>query len=339
MQREGVTDQLKRPIRDLRISVIDRCNFRCPYCMPEEIYGDQFEFIKKDQWLTPDQILKLGRAFNSLGVRKFRITGGEPLLRKDVFEIIQKLKSIDGIEDIALTTNGMYLSRSLDKLKLSGLDRITVSLDSINEDTFKYMSGGKGDLTKVLEGVYDAIDHGFAPIKLNVVIKKNINDMEVLNFIDCFKGTPVIIRFIEYMDVGNLNQWNHSEVVTSKIILDTINKEWQAKPLESNYVGEVASRYLIEDINMEIGFISSISNPFCGDCHRARITADGMFYTCLFANRGHNLAGLIKSDVDEKELINHISSLWKARNDRYSETRDIKIKFPTEKVEMFHMGG
>jgi cyclic pyranopterin phosphate synthase len=333
------TDVLRRPLRDLRISIIDRCNFRCPYCMPKDVFGENYQFLKKEKWMTADELATLGRVYASLGVNKIRITGGEPLLRKDVFTIISNLSAISGIQDVALTTNGMLLFKHAVALKESGLNRVTISLDSIDPDVFLEMSGGKGSVNKVLDGINKVIDVGFSPIKINAVIKRGINDHLVSSMISHFLDYPVVIRFIEFMDVGNLNKWSRGEVVTSQELIDDIEKTWTIKPINPNYKGEVATRYQINGHKLELGFISSVSSPFCGDCHRARLTADGVMYNCLFANEGYPIGELLRQGYNEEMIKEKLSSIWVNRDDRYSETRGQEIVIPLSKIEMFHMGG
>ena len=329
-----------RTLKDLRISVIDRCNFRCPYCMPEELYGDGHRFLKRRHWLTAGEIRRLAKLFVSLGVDKLRLTGGEPLLRKDIDEIVAGLSALDGVRDLALTTNGVLLADKAASLKQAGLRRVTVSLDSLDEAVFKTMSGGRGSVTEVLQGIRVAQEVGLDPIKINVVVQRGCNEHTVLDLLDHFRGTGQIVRFIEFMDVGTLNRWRLDQVVTSKTLMETINERWPIEPLNRNYRGEVASRYVFVDGGGEIGFISSVSEPFCGDCHRVRLSADGTVYTCLFANQGTGLRQPLRSGATDGEIISLIQKIWRDRHDKYSEQRAVKVKEqPLQRVEMYRMGG
>lgn len=336
-----VADTWGRPLRDLRISVIDRCNYRCPYCMPEDIYGEGYEFLPRRHWLTPGEIKRVAGLFMQLGVTKLRITGGEPLLRKDVMDIVDSLSSLPGLQDLALTTNGSRLAAHARDLRAAGLKRITVSLDSLDDDVFRKMSGDKGDVAQVLDGIDAARRAGLSPVKLNVVIQKGKNEHTALDVLARFRGTGVIVRFIEYMDVGTLNGWRMDEVVTSKRLLDLISSRWPLEPVEPNYRGEVARRYAFTDGRGEVGFISSVSEPFCGDCHRARLSADGTVYTCLFAKLGTSLREPLRAGASDADLIGLLQSVWRGRTDRYSEQRDREgvAKSGESRVEMYRMGG
>lgn len=333
-----VSDGRGRVLRDLRLSVIDRCNFRCPYCMPAEIYGEGHEFLPRQHWMTPGELKRIAGLFTQLGVNKLRITGGEPLLRRDLPEIVAGFSELAGIDDIALTTNGTRLAARAEELKAAGLKRITVSLDSLNEDVFRRMNGGRGDVKTVLAAIDKALAVGFAPIKVNVVVQRGENDRTVLDLLDYFRGSGVIVRFIEYMDVGTLNGWRVDQVVSSKMLLDRIAERWPVKSLESNYRGEVARRYAFEDGQGEIGFISSVSEPFCGDCHRVRLSAEGRVYTCLFAHVGKDLRTPLRAGASDADLIGLLQNIWRGRMDRYSEVRGEAMS-PSERVEMYRMGG
>ncbi|HEX7914569.1 MAG TPA: GTP 3',8-cyclase MoaA, partial [Rudaea sp.] len=276
-------DALARPLRDLRISVIDRCNFRCPYCMPEDQYAQDYEFLSKDQRLRFEEIERLARAFAALGVRKLRLTGGEPLLRRDLPHLVEQLARISGIDDIAMTTNGVLLPKFAQVLRDAGLHRLTVSLDTLDADTFRKLSGGRGEVAEVLAGIEAAERAGFSKIKLNCVVMRGVNDAQVLDLVERFRGTGYIVRFIEYMDVGTVNHWRGDAVVPSAELIARIGARWPLESLQPNYRGEVAERYRFADGAGEVGFISSVSQPFCGDCSRARLSADGKLYTCLFA--------------------------------------------------------
>ena len=336
LQNNLITDQLNRPIHDLRISVIDRCNFRCPYCMPDQ-ESKHYSFLKKDEWLTFEEILRLVRFFVNVGVKKVRLTGGEPLLRPDLFKLVKQLSKISEIEDLALTTNGSLLASHAEDLKKAGLKRLTVSLDTLDSRIFKHMSGQKGSLAQVLNGIKAAEDAGFESIKINVVIQKSVNDKNFLDLVDYFRGTKHVIRFIEYMDVGNCNHWESRYVVPSKELLKTIQAQYPLRALDSHYYGEVAERYEFVDGKGEIGFISSVSQPFCQSCTRARLSADGKFYTCLFASQGMDFRKLLREGASDEVLLNTIKSVWQARSDRYSELR--KDTPTSQKVEMFQIGG
>ncbi len=336
--QSALRDRLDRPMRDLRISVIDRCNYRCPYCMPAEIYGESYRFLPRAHWLTPGEIRRLAGLFVGLGVNKLRITGGEPLLRRDLDEIVAGLAGLEGVEDLALTTNGTRLAERAVELREAGLKRITVSLDSLDEAVCRTMNGGRGDVATVLEGIDAARAAGFEPIKVNAMVQRGINDHTVLDLIEHFRGTGIIVRFIEYMDVGTLNGWQAGEVVSSKVLLDRIAARWPLEALESNYRGEVAKRYAFTDGQGEIGFISSVSEPFCGDCHRSRLSAEGTLYTCLFANRGTDLREPLRAGVSDADLVGLLQNVWRNRADRYSELRGEKIT-REQRVEMYRMGG
>lgn len=336
--QSALRDRLDRPMRDLRISVIDRCNYRCPYCMPAEIYGESYRFLPRAHWLTPGEIRRLAGLFVGLGVNKLRITGGEPLLRRDLDEIVAGLAGLEGVDDLALTTNGTRLAERAVQLREAGLKRITVSLDSLDEAVCRTMNGGRGDVATVLEGIDAARAAGFEPIKVNAMVQRGINDHTVLDLVEHFRGTGIIVRFIEYMDVGTLNGWQAGEVVSSKVLLDRIAARWPLEALESNYRGEVAKRYAFTDGQGEIGFISSVSEPFCGDCHRSRLSAEGTLYTCLFANRGTDLREPLRAGVSDADLVGLLQNVWRNRGDRYSELRGEKIT-REQRVEMYRMGG
>ena len=337
---EAPRDTLGRPLRDLRISVIDRCNFRCPYCMPEDQFADDAVFLSKNERLRFEEIERIARAFVASGVRKLRLTGGEPLLRRELPQLVGMLRRIPQVEDIALTTNGVLLPRLAAALREAGLMRLTVSLDTLDEPTFRKLSGGRGEVSEVLAGIAAAEEAGFGQIKLNCVVMRGVNDGQVLDLIERFRGTGHIVRFIEYMDVGTLNQWQGELVVPSAELIERIGRRWPMRPLERNYRGEVAERYAFDDGAGEIGFISSVSQPFCGDCSRARLSADGKMYTCLFARDGHDLRLPLRAGVSDEELIALIGKHWTARTDRYSERRaELRALGDPARVEMFTIGG
>jgi cyclic pyranopterin phosphate synthase len=334
-------DTLGRPVRDLRISVMDRCNFRCPYCMPREKFHERYKFLNSHQRLSFDEIIRTSRAFVKLGVRKLRLTGGEPLLRTNLPDLIGDLTDIPGVEDVALTTNGVLLARYAAELKAAGLKRITVSLDSLDPDVFARMSGGFGGLSDVLDGIEHARGAGLDPIKINAVIQRGVNDHTALDLVERFRGTGVIVRFIEYMDVGNRNEWKPDVVVPSKELMGRISERWPLQPLERDYRGEVAERYGFVDGAGEVGFISSVTQPFCGDCSRARLSSDGVVYTCLFANQGTSLRDVLRGGATDEQLLESIRNIWLARSDRYSELRAELREKPGDhhKIEMFYIGG
>ena len=335
-----VTDTLSRPLRDLRISVIDRCNYRCPYCMPADIYGEDYEFLPRQHWLTAGELKRVASVFMQLGVTKLRLTGGEPLLRRDIVDIVGKLSSLPGLDDLALTTNGTRLAERAKDLQAAGLRRVTVSVDSLDETVFREMSGGRGDIQSVLEGIEAAQKAGLGPIKLNVVVQKGKNDHTVMELLDFVRGSGLILRFIEYMDVGTLNGWRLDEVVSSKELVEKISARWPLEPLDRNYKGEVARRYAFADGQGEIGFISSVSEPFCGACHRARLSADGTIYTCLFASEGINLRGPLRGGASDADLVGLLQNIWRRRADRYSELREKTTDVSREsRIEMYRIGG
>ena len=334
-----VKDLFNRPIRDLRISVTDRCNFRCPYCMPAEIYGERYKFLPKDQVLSFEQIEKIARVFADLGVSKIRLTGGEPLLRQDLDLLVKMLIQIPGIEDLALTTNGYLLTRFAEKLHEAGLKRITISIDTIDEALFKEMNGVNAELNTVLQGLELVEKLGFDPIKINTVVQKGKNDKNLLELAEYIKSKGHILRFIEYMDVGNLNGWDKSEVVPSATIAKMLNDKFGITALEKQYINEVANRWKYNDDSAEIGFISAVSDPFCGNCSRIRLSTDGKLYTCLFSDIGFDLKPSLDSG-DENFLKDKIIQIWGNRSDQYSQKRfDTKKKKPTKKIEMYAIGG
>lgn len=334
-------DRLDRPLHDLRISVMDRCNFRCPYCMPKETFHEHYRFLKSSERLSFEEITRLTRLFVQMGVRKVRLTGGEPLLRPNLAELVGELSAIDGVEDIALTTNGVLLEQHAAELKAHGLNRITVSLDSLDEDVFRQMNGGFGGVDRVLNGIRAALDAGLTPIKVNTVIERGLNDHTALDLIEHFRGTPVIVRFIEYMDVGNRNHWTMDRVVPSRELLARVQERWRVRPVAENYRGEVAERYVFEDGQGEIGFISSVSNPFCGACSRARLSSEGVLYTCLFATQGVDLRTPLRAGASDEALADIIRNTWLQREDRYSELRSSlrARERPLRKIEMYYIGG
>jgi len=334
------TDQLGRAMHDLRISVMDRCNFRCPYCMPKETYGEGYRFLGANERLSFGEITRLAGLFVGLGVRKLRLTGGEPLLRAGLAELVGDLAALPQVEDVALTTNGLLLSRHAHELRAQGLARVTVSLDSLDADVFRTMSGGHGHPTEILQGIETALAAGLTPVKVNCVLERGVNDHTALALLEHFRGTPVIVRFIEYMDVGNRNHWDQKRVLPSREIQALVHARWPLVPIAAQYLGEVAERYAYADGQGEVGFISSVSQPFCGACSRARLSSEGQLYTCLFATKGLDLRGPLRQGATDEELETLISTVWRARTDRYSEIRTRpQTAEQHKKIEMYYIGG
>ncbi|MCU5509742.1 GTP 3',8-cyclase MoaA [Bacillus cereus] len=332
-------DKLQRPLKDLRISVTDRCNFRCRYCMPEEIFGPDYSFLSNDKILSFDEIERITRIFVSLGVRKLRITGGEPLLRRGLPKFIERLHKIDGVEDIGLTTNGSLLKKFAPDLYKAGLSRVTVSLDSLEEERFFYLNGNRSKVQRVLEGIQAAAEVGMK-IKINMVVQKGKNEQDILQMAQYFKENKHILRFIEYMDVGNYNGWDLKEVVSKQEIVDTIHQVMPLERIEANYSGEVATRYRYIGSDEEIGIISSVTDSFCSSCTRARISAEGKLYTCLFASKGNDLRELLRSEHTDEDITDVVRDIWNNREDRYSDERlNHKNKNTIPKIEMSHIGG
>jgi len=334
-----INDTLKRPLTDLRISVTDRCNFRCHYCMPSDIFGHDYVFLRKNEILTLEEIARLACIFAQLGVAKIRLTGGEPLLRADLEVLVEMLSQISGIKDIALTTNGYHLKEKARPLRQAGLNRVTISLDTLKPGVLKKLAGEHLELERVLEGIAAAVDAGFAPIKLNAVIQKGVNDNEIIYLARFAKDNGHIIRFIEYMDVGNLNGWRMDQVVPAREIVQAISSQMALEPIDKNYRSEVANRYRYLG-GGEFGIISSVTQPFCGDCTRARLSADGRIYTCLFAHSGFDIKTLLRAGASDEELAQVLISIWEKRADRYSEERTANTGTPSpRKVEMYQIGG
>jgi cyclic pyranopterin phosphate synthase len=332
-----VVDTLGRPIRDLRISVTDRCNFRCVYCMPKEVFGRDHRFLDRRELLTFEEIERLTRAFVRQGVEKIRITGGEPLVRRDLERLIEMLAAIDGL-DLTLTTNGSLLAQKAEALRAAGLGRVTVSLDSLDDEVFRAMNDVDFPVARVLEGIDSAARAGLTPVKVNMVVKRGDNEGSVLAMARRFHGTGHILRFIEYMDVGHTNGWRMDDVVPAAEIVATIDAELPIEPVEPNYPGEVARRWRYRDGGGEIGVISSVTQPFCGGCTRARLSAEGRLFTCLFAVRGHDLRALIRGSGTDEEIDDAIAGIWHARTDRYSELRTAETA-SEPKIEMSYIGG
>jgi cyclic pyranopterin phosphate synthase len=333
---DTVADSLGRPLRDLRISVTDRCNFRCVYCMPKEVFGRNYQFLPRKELLTFEEIERVSRVLVDLGVRKLRITGGEPLLRRDLEKLVGRLVMLGDL-DVTLTTNGALLARTARALAAAGLTRVTVSLDSLDDAVFRAMNEVDFPVARVLAGIDAAADAGL-PVKVNVVVKRGLNDGSVLEMARRFRGTGHIVRFIEYMDVGATNGWRMDDVVPAAEIVAAIGAEFPLEPLESAYRGEVAERYRYRDGAGEIGVIASVTQPFCGDCTRARLSADGKLYTCLFALRGHDLREVLRSGTGDEEIEAAIRAIWTRRTDRCSELRT-ETTSGLHKVEMSYIGG
>ena len=342
-----VVDTLARPIHDLRISVTDRCNFRCTYCMPREIYGRDFAFLPRAELLTFEEITRLARIFCSLGARKLRLTGGEPLLRRDLPELVRMLSALDGIEDITLTTNGSLLSRQADALAAAGLQRISVSLDSLDEQIFARMNDVGFPVSAVLAGIDSAEAAGLLPIKVNMVVRRGLNESSIVPMARYFRERGQILRFIEYMDVGHTNGWRMDDVVPAAEIVAMIDAVMPLQPLPATYPGEVADRWAYREGDGEIGVIASVTQPFCVDCSRARLTADGQLYTCLFASEGRDLRAPMRAGASDADLTDLISAVWRKRDDRYSELRSLATvhagrQLPLidpNRVEMSRIGG
>jgi cyclic pyranopterin phosphate synthase len=333
-------DTLRRPIHDLRISVMDRCNFRCPYCMPAETFGPGFAFLPRKEVLTFEEIARLARIFVSLGTRKLRITGGEPLVRTDLHELIEQLARIPGVDDIALTTNGHLLARQAASLARAGLRRVTVSLDSHDPEVFKKMSGGASEPEKVLRGIDAALAAGLGPIKINCVVQRGVNDHTFVDLAERFRGSGQILRFIEFMDVGTANGWELAQVVPAREIVARIAERFPLEPVGANYTGEVAKRWRYADGQGEIGIIASVTQPFCGDCTRARLSAEGSLVTCLFATKGRDLKSPLREGASDDALREVITGVWTRRRDRYSEERtSLASARSGARIEMFKLGG
>jgi cyclic pyranopterin phosphate synthase len=331
-----LADTLHRPLRDLRISITDRCNFRCVYCMPKEVYGRDYEFLPRAELLTFEEIARLARIFAGLGVQKVRLTGGEPLIRREVERLVELLAGVPGL-DLTLTTNGAVLAQKADALAEAGLGRITVSLDSLDDDVFRAMNDVDFPVARVLEGI-DAAAAAGLPVKVNAVVKRGLNEDSVLAMARHFRGSGHVLRFIEYMDVGHTNGWRLDDVVPAAEIVATIDSELPLEPLPPRYPGEVAERFRYRDGAGEIGVIASVTRPFCGACTRARLSADGSLYTCLFATTGHDLRALVRAGGDDAEIAAAIGGIWRVRGDRYSEIRSAATR-DLPKVEMSYIGG
>jgi len=332
-----IEDQLQRPLRDLRISVTDRCNFRCGYCMPKEVFGRGYDFLPKTDVLSFEEIARLARIFVGLGVEKLRLTGGEPLLRRNLPQLVTGLAGVNGLRDLTLTTNGSRLVEEAQALRAAGLRRLTVSLDALDDATFRAMNDVDFPVHRVLRGIEAAAEAGFTPIKINMVVKRGVNDGEIVAMAEQFRRPEFILRFIEFMDVGNTNGWRMQDVVSSAEIVARLRETMPLEPLSANYRGEVARRYRQRG-GGEIGVISSVTKPFCGDCTRARLSADGRLFTCLFANVGTDLRTPLRAGANDAELTSLVASVWRMRTDRYSELRSIAT-VAQPKAEMSLLGG
>ncbi|MDQ0243477.1 cyclic pyranopterin phosphate synthase [Bacillus fengqiuensis] len=331
-------DHLQRPLRDLRISVTDRCNFRCTYCMPAEIFDQDYAFMPRNQLLTFEEIERLASIFAKLGVKKIRLTGGEPLMRRDLPVLIKKLMDIDGIEDIGLTTNGVYLVKHSAALKAAGLQRVNVSLDAMDDEVFKKINGRGVSTKAVLNGIEAALKAGLA-VKVNMVVKKGMNDQEIIPMVSYFKEKGITLRFIEFMDVGSTNGWNFEQVVSKKEIYEKIHAVYPLEPVDPNYFGEVAKLYRYKGTNTEVGFITSVSESFCSSCTRARISAEGKLYTCLFATKGFDLKTLVRSEATDEDISKTVTEIWNERKDRYSDERTEETAKNRKRIEMSYIGG
>ena len=332
-------DRFKRPLRDLRVSVTDRCNFRCPYCMPAEIYGERYEFLNKAELLTFEETARLVAVMVRLGVAKVRLTGGEPLVRAEVEKLVAMISSLDGVDDLTMTTNGYLLPRKARTLKESGLQRVTISLDSLDDDVFRSMNGRGFGTEKVLDGLKAAEDAGLVPIKINAVVQRGVNDHGIVELARYVRERGHIARFIEYMDVGNLNGWKLDHVVPADEIVAMIDAEMPLEPIEPNYRGETALRYRYRDGGGEMGVIASVTKPFCGSCTRLRLSPEGQVFTCLFGAVGTDLRGPMRDGATDEELEGIVTRTWGVREDRYSEERASMTEPRGEKVEMYHIGG
>jgi len=338
MTKQMVKDALHRPLRDLRISVIDRCNFRCQYCMPAELFGPDFAFLPKSELLTYEEIERLARIFVNLGVEKIRLTGGEPLLRKELPLLVKKLSSIEELKDIALTTNGVLLPKYAQELKDAGLKRVNISLDSLNDELFGQINGRKVGTQPVLDGIKAAKKAGLG-IKINMVVKKGLNDTEIIPMAEFCKDNGYQLRYIEYMDVGSTNGWKMDEVVTKKEIFQLLNEHFSLEPIDPDYFGEVAKRYRYVDNGVEVGFITSVSESFCSSCTRSRLSANGQIFTCLFNGNGHDIRDFMRAGVSDEEISNRIINIWQGRTDRYSDERTAETAANRKKIEMSYIGG
>lgn len=338
MTKQQVRDQLDRPLRDIRISVIDRCNFRCQYCMPAELFGPDFAFLPRSELLSYEEIHRLASIFIGLGVEKIRLTGGEPLMRKDLPVLVQMLSNIQGLKDIALTTNGVMLPKYAEKLKAAGLKRVNISLDSLSDELFGQINGRNVGVGPVLKGIESAQKAGLG-VKINMVVKKGLNDSEIIPMAKFCKENGLELRYIEFMDVGSTNGWKMDDVVTKKEIYEMLKEHFEFEPVEAAYYGEVAKRYRYKGTNVDVGFITSVSESFCSTCTRARLSANGQIFTCLFNGNGHDIKDFMRSGVSDKEIEKRITEIWNHRQDRYSDERTEETRKARKKIEMSYIGG
>ena len=332
-----LNDSRGRPLRDLRISVTDRCNFRCTYCMPREHFGNDYQFLAKEKILTYEEITTIVSSLLPLGIEKIRLTGGEPLMRRNVIELVRQIRALDSRIDIAITTNGILLEKYALQLKKAGLSRVTVSLDALDNEVFQSLSDTTNSVDEILQGIEFCREIGL-PVKVNCVIQKGVNESQIIPIIEYFNQISITPRFIEFMDVGTTNSWNYDSVVSGDEMRKIIELEFgQLEKVESNYPGEVASLWKMKN-GSEVGFIESVTNPFCGDCSRARLSAEGSIYTCLFATEGHSIRSILRMDASQEQIGNAISEIWKGRNDNYSEQRGT-VEQTKDRVEMSYIGG
>jgi GTP 3',8-cyclase len=339
MTEPAVNDQLNRPLRDLRISVTDRCNFRCTYCMPEEVFGEKFQFLPHSEILTFEEIERLTRIIVGLGAVKLRITGGEPLVRQDIEVLVHQLAQIEGVHDLAMTTNAYLLPKKADALKVNGLQRVTISLDSLDDAVFRALNGNRSSVERVLAGIRAAQQAELTPIKINAVIKRGVNDAGLIDMVRYCRDNGLVLRLIEYMDVGTMNGWRMDDVVPAKEMLERIHAVYPLEPLARNYSSETALRYKYQDGAGELGVIASVTQPFCGKCSRLRLSPQGSIYTCLFATHGIDLKGPLRDGATDDEIAALIQGRWQERRDRYSEVRTTEGKQQAQKVEMYYIGG
>ncbi|WP_059172998.1 GTP 3',8-cyclase MoaA [Bacillus sp. FJAT-27445] len=338
MEKSIIKDKLNRPLRDLRISVIDRCNFRCQYCMPADKFGPDFVFLPKSALLTYEELERVAKVFVGLGVEKIRLTGGEPLLRKDLPILVEKLSKIEGLSDIGLTTNGVLLPKFAEQLKAAGLMRVNVSLDSLNDKLFGEINGRNVGTQPVLDGIAAARKAGLG-VKVNMVVKKGLNDQEILPMAEYCKENGLQLRYIEYMDVGSTNGWKMDDVVTKKQIYDILKEKFELEALEPAYFGEVAKLYRYKGTDSDVGFITSVSESFCSSCTRSRLSANGQIFTCLFNGNGHDIRNFLRNGATDEELAERVTSIWEGRGDRYSDERTEETAATRKKIEMSYIGG
>lgn len=338
MEKTIIKDKLNRPLHDLRISVIDRCNFRCQYCMPADQFGPDFEFLPKSALLTYEEIERLAKIFVSLGVEKIRLTGGEPLLRRDIPILVKKLSAIEGLMDIGLTTNGVLLPKFANDLKEAGLKRVNVSLDTLNDELFGIINGRGVGTGPVLEGIEAAKQAGLG-VKINMVVKKGLNDSEIVPMAEYCKENGLELRYIEFMDVGSTNGWKMDDVITKKQIYYLLKEQFDLEPVGPAYYGEVAKLYRYKDKDVNVGFITSVSESFCSSCTRSRLSANGQIFTCLFNGNGHDIRNFMRNGASDEEIRERVSSIWKGRDDRYSDERTAETHKNRKKIEMSYIGG